>query len=96
MTQRARGLQAGWGVERPCGIRIAECRLRVPHFLSPINNSKLETRNSKLDRKGQSTLEYAVLVGVIAAALVAMQLYVRRSIQANLKTLENQINAEAM
>ena len=46
--------------------------------------------------QGQSTLEYAVLVGVIAAALVAMQLYVRRSIQANLKTLENQINAEAM
>ena len=46
--------------------------------------------------QGQSILEYAVLIGVVAAALVAMQLYVRRSIQANLKALENQINAEAV
>lgn len=45
---------------------------------------------------GQSTLEYAVFIGVVVAALVAMQLYVRRSIQANLKALEGQINAEAL
>ena len=45
---------------------------------------------------GQSVLEYAVLIGVVAAALVAMQLYVRRSIQANLKALEDQVNAEAV
>ena len=45
---------------------------------------------------GQSTLEYAVFIAVVVAALVAMQLYVRRSIQANLKALENQINAEAV
>jgi Flp pilus assembly pilin Flp len=46
--------------------------------------------------QGQSTLEYAVFTAVVAAALIAMQVYVRRSIQANLKTLENQVNAEAI
>ena len=45
-------------------------------------------------RTGQSTLEYAMFIAVVAAALLAMQTYIRRSIQANLKTVENQINAE--
>jgi len=45
---------------------------------------------------GQSTLEYGVFVAVVAAALVVMQLYVQRSIQANLKAVEEQINAEAV
>lgn len=44
--------------------------------------------------RGQSTLEYGVFIAVVAAALVGMQVYVRRAIQANLKTLEQQINAE--
>ena len=44
---------------------------------------------------GQATLDYAVFIAVVAAALIAMQIYVRRSIQANLKVLEDQINAEA-
>lgn len=46
--------------------------------------------------RGQSTLEYAVFIAVVTAALIGMNLYVRRSIQANLKTLEDQINAEAL
>ena len=45
---------------------------------------------------GQSTLEYAIFVGVVAAALMAMSDYVRRSIQANLKSVEDQVNAEAI
>lgn len=45
-------------------------------------------------RKAQATLEYAVFIGVVAAALIAMQVYLRRSIQANLKVLEDQINAQ--
>jgi len=43
---------------------------------------------------GQSVLEYAILIGVVSAALITMSLYVRRAIQANLKTVQNQINAE--
>ena len=45
-------------------------------------------------RKGQSTLEYALLVAVVAAAFVAMRVYVQRSVQAQFKVIENQINAE--
>ena len=48
-----------------------------------------------LNRRGQSTLEYAVFIAVVAAALLAMQTYVRRSIQGQLKMVERQINAEA-
>ena len=47
-------------------------------------------------RQGQSTLEYAVLVALIAAAIAAMRAYVQRAVQANLKTVENQINAEVI
>ena len=41
----------------------------------------------------QSTLEYAVLIVVVAAALVAMNTYVRRAIQANVKNVEVELNA---
>jgi len=46
-------------------------------------------------RRGQSVLEYAAFIAVVAAAIGAMTLYVRRAIQANLKTLEQRVNAEA-
>jgi len=55
------------------------------------------TRPKRLaGRGGQSTLEYAVFIGVVAAALVAMHLYVRRGIQAHLRQVERRINAEAL
>ena len=47
-------------------------------------------------RRGQSTLEYAVFISVIAMALVTMSVYVRRAIQANLKQVEEHVNAEAL
>ena len=36
-------------------------------------------------RRGQSTAEYAVVLGVVLAALVAMQIYVKRGAQARIK-----------
>jgi Flp pilus assembly pilin Flp len=45
--------------------------------------------------KAQSILEYAILIAVVSAALISMSLYVKRAVQANLKTVEHQINAEA-
>ena len=49
----------------------------------------------KLALRAAATLEYAMFVAVVAAALVAMSEYVRRAIQANLKGVEDSINAEA-
>ena len=46
--------------------------------------------------RGQSTLEYSLFAAAVASALIAMSVYVRRSIQANLKTLEDQVNAQAL
>lgn len=42
--------------------------------------------------KGQSTLEYALLIAIVAAAFVAMQMYMQRSVMANFKLVEEQIN----
>lgn len=47
-------------------------------------------------RNAQSTLEYAVFVSVVAAAVTAMSLYVQRAIQARMKTIEDGINASAV
>jgi len=39
----------------------------------------------KLNKKGQSIMEYAILVSLVIAALTGMQLYVRRGLQARIK-----------
>ena len=38
------------------------------------------------NRRGQNTAEYAILIGVIVAAAIAMQIYVRRGMQARIKS----------
>lgn len=45
-------------------------------------------------KRGQSILEYSLLVAIVASALTLMYVYVQRSIQANLKAIEREINAE--
>jgi len=45
-------------------------------------------------RKAQSIIEYAILIMVVAAAVMAMRLYVQRAVQANLKVIEDSINEE--
>lgn len=54
---------------------------------------KNKTNRKLRSRQGQSLLEYTTIVVVVIAALTAMSLYVQRSVQANLKALEDQINA---
>ena len=41
-------------------------------------------------RKGQSTVEYAVLIAVVVAAILGMQLYVRRAMMGRTKDLADQ------
>ncbi len=38
-----------------------------------------------LNKRGQNTAEYAILIGVIVAAAIAMQVYVRRGMQGRVK-----------
>jgi len=49
-------------------------------------------KNSRARKRGQSVLEYSLLIAIVVAALTAMNLYVQRSVKANLKMIENQIN----
>ncbi len=42
-------------------------------------------------RKGQSTLEYAVLIVIIIAALLAMNQYIKRGLQGRLKSSTDDI-----
>ncbi len=44
--------------------------------------------------KGQSTLEYAVLIVVIIAALIAMQVYLKRGIQGRMRESSDQIGEQ--
>ena len=43
--------------------------------------------------RGQSTAEYAVVIGVVIAALVGMQIYVRRAMNAKLKDASDSVSA---
>ncbi len=45
----------------------------------------------KMKSKGQSTLEYAVLIVVIIAALIAMQVYLKRGVQGRMRESSDQI-----
>jgi len=42
-------------------------------------------------RKGQSTLEYAVLIIVIIGALISIQVYIKRGVQGRLKSASDDI-----
>ncbi len=41
---------------------------------------------------GQSTAEYAVLMALVAAAIIAMQVYFKRGLQGRIKDLADQIS----
>jgi len=42
-------------------------------------------------RRGQSTLEYAVIVAVVVAGLIAMQFYIKRGLQGKLRSATDEI-----
>jgi uncharacterized protein (UPF0333 family) len=42
-------------------------------------------------RKGQSTLEYAIIIGVVVGALIMMQVYVKRGLQGRVKQATDEI-----
>lgn len=44
-------------------------------------------------KRGQNVLEYVMIIAAAVAALTAMSLYVQRAMQANLKSMEDQVNA---
>jgi len=44
-----------------------------------------------LNRKAQSTLEYAVIVAVVVGALLAIQVYVKRGVQGRLRSSTDNI-----
>jgi len=44
-------------------------------------------------KKAQSIIEYAILIAVVAAAFVAMHIYMQRAVQANFKVIEEEVNA---
>jgi Flp pilus assembly pilin Flp len=47
-----------------------------------------------MKKSAQSIIEYTILIAIVAAAFVAMRAYVTRAVRANLKIVEEQINAE--
>ena len=52
-------------------------------------------RNPHCPYGGQAIVEYAVLIGIVAAALVTMQTYIKRGIQAGIKVAADQIGDQS-
>jgi uncharacterized protein (UPF0333 family) len=48
----------------------------------------------RVKSKGQSTLEYVILLGFIVAALIAMGIYMKRGISGRLRTSTDQVGAQ--
>jgi len=46
-------------------------------------------------RRAQSTLEYVLIVAAVIGGIMAMQLYVKRSVQGRLKDLADEISQQA-
>lgn len=44
-----------------------------------------------MNKRAQGTLEYAVLVAILAAALIGMQVYVKRCLQGKIRATTSQI-----
>lgn len=47
-----------------------------------------------LNKRGQSTLEYGIVIAVVVAALVAMQTYIKRGMQGKLKQASDDIGEQ--
>ena len=45
-------------------------------------------------KKGQSTLEYAIIIAVVVAALLAMQVYIKRGVQGKLRSSTDDIGEQ--
>lgn len=43
------------------------------------------------DQRGQSILEYALLVAMVSAALLTMNTYIQRAMNARLKTIQQEL-----
>ena len=48
-------------------------------------------RRKKMDQKGQNLIEYAIVVALVAAAMVAMSTYVYRSVQSTQKMVDREL-----
>jgi hypothetical protein len=44
-------------------------------------------------KKAQSVIEYALLIAVVAMAFAAMQVYGQRAVNANIKLIQDRVNA---
>ncbi len=53
-----------------------------------------DTRNQYHRQRAQSTLEYAMVIACLAAALFGMQIYIKRSIQGKLRDAANEIGEQ--
>jgi uncharacterized protein (UPF0333 family) len=47
------------------------------------------------NRKAQSTAEYAIVIGLVIAAAVAMQVYVKRGVQGKIKDATDYVDSDA-
>jgi Flp pilus assembly pilin Flp len=63
--------------------------------VGPLVKKMGKTRGMRLylyRKIGQSVVEYAVLLAIVATALIAMQVYLKRGLQGRIRDLANQVS----
>ncbi len=58
------------------------------------NENRGNARKAVRRFSGQSVLEYSILVAIVAAAFIAMSMYVRRAVQGRIYSFDDQITAK--
>ena len=58
------------------------------------NEQRGKTRRAVRGLRGQSVLEYSILVAIVAAAFIAMSMYVRRAVQGRIYSFDDMITAK--
>ena len=48
----------------------------------------------RLNKRGQSTLEYGIIIAVVVAALVAMEVYFKRGLQGKIRSASDDIGEQ--
>lgn len=60
-----------------------------------LKNRQTGKQVNRLTTTGQSLLEYSILIAVVAAAFVAMAMYVRQAVQGRIYRLEDSVTAKS-
>lgn len=74
-----------------CSRRVSRGKISNYNPCLSIGRQGAPSKEIKMRKRAQNITEYAVLLAIIASAIVAMQVYVKRGVQGRIKELADQL-----